>query len=63
MVGAVIVFLAVCGLVAGYMLIVHSFLRAAEKEMEEPTSAERHEARRASANALSAESRQPHWAQ
>ena len=55
MVGPIIVFLVVCGIVATYMSIVHSFLRRAEGvdgesstiEAPSPHNVEAHEVQRA----------------
>ncbi|HTD68731.1 MAG TPA: hypothetical protein VK846_19595 [Candidatus Limnocylindria bacterium] len=67
MVGAIITFLGVCGIVATYMGIVHSFLRDAE----EPSDAAREERFRKQdqkqeqehpAEAPSEHSRRPQWA-
>ena len=63
MLGAMITFLVVCAIVAVYMLIVHSFLRAAE-EPEDAARMERERATRAQRTGESSRGspRHPRWA-
>ena len=67
MIGPILVFIGVCVIVAIYMAIVHSFLRASEEESRasgEKDAARAPDAER-DAHAASSQpevSRQPHWA-
>jgi hypothetical protein len=65
MIGPILVFLSVCALVAIYMAIVHSFLRASETETgADQKIAEEHptEEKREGPQPQSPPSRPPQWA-
>jgi hypothetical protein len=63
MTGAIITFLVVCAIVATYMFIVHSFLRAEENPEDEARAGREREARaKKSAEPGARTSRQPGWA-
>jgi hypothetical protein len=64
MTGAIITFLLVCAIVATYMFIVHSFLRA-EEEPEDEARADRERearARKSRESGGARPSRRPEWA-
>jgi hypothetical protein len=62
MLGSIIVFLIVCGIVAAYMAIVHSFLREAEQFTEVKPKISPPPGRQQSPEAHMEESRDVHWA-
>jgi hypothetical protein len=69
MIGPILVFLAVCALVAIYMAIVHLFLNASEKEIsgerevtEQPRPEEKHDGSPASSPPAPPSAREPQWA-
>jgi hypothetical protein len=62
MLGSIIVFLVVCGIVAIYMAVVHSFLRESERSPEEQTVASPPPDREPSPKARVEDSRRVHWA-
>jgi hypothetical protein len=62
MLGSIIVFLVVCGIVAIYMAIVHLFLRESERSPEEQAAAPPPPDREPSPEAHVEESRRIHWA-
>jgi hypothetical protein len=62
MIGSIITFLIVCGIVAIYMGIVHSFLRESERSTEEPVLSPPLPDRQLSPEAHPEEPQRIHWA-